>query len=68
MHLNDDPPPRPPRLPLTDGLRQPVDSLAVGVGFVPDVGVGQVGLRWEPLLEQSSHHGDHEVNLEEQRG
>lgn len=49
---------------LTNCLRQPIDSLPVGIGLVPDEGVRQIGLSWKPLLEKATHHRHHQVNLE----
>lgn len=51
----------------TDSLGEAVDSLAVGVRLVPDEGVGQVGLSWEPLLEEPAHHCHHQVHLRRRR-
>lgn len=50
---------------LTYGFRKPINPLAVGVGLVPDVGVGQVGRGVEPLLEEVALHRHHQVNLEQ---
>lgn len=53
---------------LTDGLRQPVDPLPVGVCLVPDVRVGQIGRGVEPLLEEVALHRHHQVDLEQPHG
>lgn len=52
----------------TNSFGQAVDSLAVGVRLVPDEGIGQVGLSWEPFLEEPAHHCHHQVNLKERPG
>lgn len=51
---------------LTNCLRKSKDALAIGVRLVPDKCVGQIGLSWEPFLEQAAHDGYHQVNLDQQ--
>lgn len=53
---------------LTHSLRQAKDLLIVGVGFVPDEGVREVGEGRERLLELTAHDGHHEVDLHQAEG
>ncbi len=49
--------------PLTESLRQPINFLAVDICLVPDKVVGEVGCSWEPLPEEPSLDGRHEMHL-----
>lgn len=51
------------RQELTHGLCKAKDLLVVGVRFIPDEGVGEVGEGWERLLELPAHDGHHQVDL-----
>lgn len=51
------------RQELTHGLCKAKDLLVVGVCFIPDEGVGEVGEGWERLLELPAHDGHHQVDL-----
>lgn len=53
---------------LTHSLCQAKDLLIVGVCFIPDEGVGEVGERREGLLELTAHDGHHQVHLHQAKG
>lgn len=53
---------------LTHGLRQAKDLLIVGVCFIPDEAVGEVGEGGERLLELPAHNGHHQVDLHQAKG
>lgn len=49
--------------PLTECLRQPINFLAVDICLVPDKVIGEVRRSWEPLPEEPSLDGHHEVHF-----
>lgn len=53
---------------LTHGLSEAKDLLIVGVCFIPDEGVGEVGEGRERLLELTAHDGHHQVHLHQAEG
>lgn len=53
---------------LTEGLRQAVHFLAVDVSLVPQKVVDQVGRGGEPLPEEASLYGHHQVYLHQVEG
>lgn len=53
---------------LTHGLGEAKDLLIVGVCFIPDEGVGEVGEGRERLLELTAHDGHHQVHLHQAEG
>lgn len=56
------------RQKLTHGLGEAKDLLIVGVRFIPDEGVGEVGEGRERLLELTAHDGHHQVHLHQAEG
>lgn len=56
------------RQELTHGLGEAKDLLMVGVCFIPDEGVGEVGEGRERLLELTAHDGHHQVHLHQAEG
>lgn len=53
---------------LTHSLGEAKDLLIVGVCFIPDEGVGEVGEGRERLLELTAHDGHHQVHLHQAEG
>ena len=53
---------------LTHCLREAKDPLTVGVCFIPDEGVREVGEGRERLLELTAHDGHHQVDLHQAEG
>lgn len=53
---------------LTHSLCQAKDLLIVGVCFIPDEGVREVGEGRERLLELTAHDGHHQVDLHQAKG
>lgn len=53
---------------LTHSFCQAKDLLIVGVCFIPDEGVGEVGESRERLLELTAHDGHHQVHLHQAKG
>lgn len=53
---------------LTHSLCKAKDLLIVGVCFIPDEGVWEVGEGRERLLELTAHDGHHQVDLHQAKG
>lgn len=53
---------------LTHSLGEAKDLLIVGVCFIPDEGVWEVGEGGERLLELTAHDGHHQVDLHQAKG